>query len=106
VGWATRNPPPWLLRVLRQRDRRCVFPGCELRRFIHAHHIVRWLRGPTNLDLLVLVCPYHHKLVHEGGWRVELAKTGSATWFRPDGRPFRPSAGPRPQLDRGPPDAA
>jgi hypothetical protein len=39
IGHAARNVPRWLLRQLRHRDRGCVFPGCEARRFVHAHHI-------------------------------------------------------------------
>ncbi|MDP9295959.1 MAG: hypothetical protein M3O88_04595, partial [Actinomycetota bacterium] len=45
-----------------------------------------------DLDNLVLVCSFHHKLVHEHGWRVELGDDGVTRWLRPDGNPFR--AGP------------
>jgi hypothetical protein len=92
VGWSSRNPPEWLQRALRHRDGGCTFPGCHLRHFVHAHHIVRWPTGPTNLPNLVLVCPFHHKLVHEHAWRVELDRHDAVKWFRPDGRPFDPTA--------------
>ena len=49
IGWASRNVPPWLVRQLRHRDGGCVLPGCEARRFLHAHHIVLWPVGPTDL---------------------------------------------------------
>ena len=102
IAHAARNVPRWLLRQRRHRDRGCVFPGWEARRFVHAHHIVAWPTGPTNLDNLVLVCLWHHKLVHEHRWMVELAPDGSATWFRPNGRRYDP--GRSPELpDRPPP---
>jgi hypothetical protein len=72
IGRVARTPPPWLVRQLRHRDRGCTFPGCESRRFLHAHHIEHWTRGgPIELDNLILVCTLHHKLVHEYGWTVE-----------------------------------
>lgn len=87
IGRASRTPSPWLVRQLRHRDRTCRFPGCELKRFLHAHHIIHWIRGgQTNLENLLLTCTFHHKLLHEYGWRVELGKDGTATWFRPNGR--------------------
>ena len=105
VERATRTPPPWLVRQLRRRDRGCTFPGCDARWFLQAHHIWHWGRGgPTDLGNLVLVCTFHHKLVHEYGWHVELDSRDVVTWRRPDGTPFDPASIARPSLDeRGPP---
>ena len=51
-----RTPPPT-----------CAVPGCGATRGLHAHHIRHWEDGgPTELDNLVLVCPYHHRLHHRG----------------------------------------
>jgi hypothetical protein len=106
IGPVSRTPPPWLLRQLRYRDRGCTFPGCESRRFLHAHHIEHWGRGgPTDLDNLVLVCTFHHKLVLEYGWGVELDLPGAPSWFRPTGRRYDPG---HPELEgpeRAPPRA-
>jgi len=89
IGRTSRTVPPWLKRQLRYRDRCCTFPGCESKRFLHAHHIRHWGRGgATDLFNLTLACPYHHKLLHEYGWRVALDPTGTAMWFRPDGSRF------------------
>jgi hypothetical protein len=55
--------------------------------------MVRWPLGPTDLDNLVLVCYWHHKLVHEHRWVVKLVPDGNAVWFRPDGRPYDPGHG-------------
>jgi len=89
VDRAARTPSAWLVRQLRHRDRGCTFPGCDARWFLHAHHIRHWGRGgPTDLDNLVLVCTFHHKLVHEYGWHVELDSRDVVTWRRPGGSPL------------------
>ena len=104
VGRMRREPPPWLVRQVRHRDRECRFPGCGSRRFTEAHHIVFWRNGgTTDLDNLVLICSFHHRLVHELGWSLAREAGGALTWFRPGGVPYRPGpssrAGPSP---RGP----
>jgi 5-methylcytosine-specific restriction endonuclease McrA len=89
VGRRTRTIPPALRRALRRRDDGCCFPGCAHRRFLHAHHIRHWAHGgSTNLDNLVQLCPYHHRLVHEGGFCVERAGGRTVRFRRPDGRPI------------------
>jgi hypothetical protein len=95
LGRMTRQPPSWMIRQLRYRDKECRFPGCGARRFTRAHHI-RWWEdgGPTDLANLLLVCTFHHKLVHEYGWSVVMEKDGTALWFRPDGTSH--PAGPAP----------
>jgi hypothetical protein len=58
--------------ALRARDPGCRFPGCENRRFLDAHHVHHWARGgPTTMENLLLLCRRHHRLVHEGGYRVD-----------------------------------
>ena len=89
VGRSTRTPPRWLRRALTHRDGGCAFPGCGHTRFVHAHHIRHWANGgPTNLDNLVLLCPKHHRAVHEGGYRVLLLPSGRAEFRRPNGQPI------------------
>jgi hypothetical protein len=95
LGRMTREPPAWMMRQLRYRDHECRFPGCGARRFTKAHHIRWWEHGGcTDLDNLLLVCTFHHKLVHEYGWGVKREADGAARWFRPGGVPYR--AGPAP----------
>jgi hypothetical protein len=95
LGRMRRDPPGWMLRQLRYRDAECRFPGCGARRFTQAHHITRWERGGrTDLDNLVLICYFHHKLVHEHGWRITRDPDGTVRWFHPDGTRYR--AGPAP----------
>lgn len=96
VAPITRTPPAWMVRQVRYRDRGCRFPGCGTKAFTQAHHI-RWWRhgGRTELSNLVLICSFHHRLVHEHGWRVERDDAGFVRWSRPDGTRYRagPSSG-------------
>jgi hypothetical protein len=58
-------------RALELRDRGCRFPGCGSR-FTDAHHIRHWADGgATRPENLVLLCRTHHRLLHEGGFRLE-----------------------------------
>ena len=66
-GRETRQISRRLRRALEHRDRCCVVPGCGATRGLHAHHVVHWEDGgATDLDNLVLVCPYHHRAHHRG----------------------------------------
>ena len=97
LGRMRREPPAWMIRQIRYRDRGCVFPGCGTRVFTEAHHVVWWSKGgPTDLDNLVLICSFHHRLVHEYGWRLSRTPAGEVRWFRPDGNRYR--AGPSPRM--------
>lgn len=86
VGRKTRAIPPALRRALASRDGGCRFPGCTCTRFVDAHHLEHWAEGgETRLDNLALLCRFHHRLVHEGGFTV--AQRGALLVFRrPDGR--------------------
>jgi hypothetical protein len=85
VGRRTRTISPALRRALDARDRGCRFPGCGLR-FTEAHHVVHWADGgETSLDNTLLLCRYHHRLVHEEGWSVEWWGTGRAAFRDPRG---------------------
>jgi hypothetical protein len=98
LGRLSREPSAWMLRQLRYRDVECIFPGCGARRFTQAHHIVWWEHGGrTDLDNLVLVCFFHHRLVHEHGWAVKRGDDGATRWLRPDGTRYRAGPAPPPQ---------
>ncbi|MCT7657241.1 HNH endonuclease signature motif containing protein [Mycobacterium deserti] len=67
AGRSTRTISRRLRRALEYRHRTCAVPGCGATRGLHAHHIRHWEDGgATELDNLVLVCPYHHRLHHRG----------------------------------------
>ncbi|ART73235.1 hypothetical protein BTO20_36050 [Mycobacterium dioxanotrophicus] len=68
AGRSARTVNRRLRRALEHRDRCCAVPGCGATRGLHAHHIRHWEDGgPTELDNLVMLCPYHHRLHHKGG---------------------------------------
>ncbi len=95
LGRISREPSAAMVRQLRYRDTECRFPGCGARQFTQAHHIVWWKRGgTTDLANLVLICTFHHKLVHEHGWELRRDPSGEVRWFRPGGAPYH--AGPDP----------
>jgi len=95
LGRLSREPTPGMMRQLRYRDGECRFPGCGARRFTQAHHIVWWSEGgTTDLENLVLVCFFHHRLVHEHGWSLHRERDGSVDWIKPDGRSYVPLATP------------
>ncbi|WP_419947677.1 DUF222 domain-containing protein [Candidatus Palauibacter sp.] len=88
VGWRLRK-------ALDVRDGGCRFPGCGSR-YTQAHHAIPWSEGgETKLDNLILLCRFHHKAVHEGGWRVEMeqAGAGAAAGARPGAARFRDPTG-------------
>ena len=61
-------------RALTARDRGCAFPGCDRpHHACDAHHITWWEHGgPTDLDNLVLLCRFHHTLIHTGLYTVHI----------------------------------
>ena len=86
VGRKTRSIPPALRRALDVRDGGCRFPGCGLR-FTEGHHVKHWGDGgATSLSNCLLLCRFHHRLVHEDGWRVEWWGEGRAAFVDPRGQ--------------------
>jgi len=64
----------WQRIVFAQRDLGCIAPGCDRPPgWCEAHHINYWAGGgTTNLDDGVLLCAFHHHLVHDDRWDVRL----------------------------------
>ncbi|MCB9408224.1 HNH endonuclease signature motif containing protein [Mycolicibacterium sp.] len=102
-GRSTRTISRRLRRALEHRNPTCAVPGCGATRGLHAHHIRHWEDGGvTDLNNLVLVCPFHHRLHHRGGITItgpadKLVVTDS------DGRRLHPGSLARPPS--GPPPA-
>ena len=72
VGRKVRAVTTAIRRALWARDKGCNFPGCSHTRFVDAHHIKHWAEGgETRVENLVLLCSFHHKLVHVGGYSVQ-----------------------------------
>ena len=74
IGRKTRTIPTAINRALHLRDRTCRFPGCTHSRYVDGHHIEHWANGgKTELANLMLLCSAHHRMLHDGGWRVEFS---------------------------------
>ncbi|BCB75747.1 HNH endonuclease signature motif containing protein [Phytohabitans flavus] len=74
-----------LRRALELRDRGCAFPGCDRPpRWCDGHHIQSWADGgPTSLHNSVLLCRYHHRIIHRGQWTVRLCVEDGRPEFIP-----------------------
>jgi hypothetical protein len=87
VGRKQRTVSTPLRRALLARDRHCTFPGCHRTRFVEAHHVDHWFDGGgTSVDNLLLLCSFHHRLLHEGGYRIRRDYQGERYFVRADGR--------------------
>ena len=91
VGRARRIVSRAQRRALEARDGGCAFPGCGATRFLDAHHIDHWVDGgATDLENLVLLCRRHHRLHHEGGYRIERQTSGGLRWLTANGHDVVP----------------
>jgi hypothetical protein len=89
VGRRTRTIPPGIRRALNVRDKGCRFPGCAFKRYVDGHHVKHWADGgETKLSNLITLCQFHHRLVHEGGVRIQSLDDGAFRFLRPDGQAF------------------
>jgi hypothetical protein len=102
VGRKSRSIPPALKRALNSRDQGCRFPGCCNKRYTHGHHVDHWANGgATKLGNLITLCYFHHRLVHEGGWDVQVLDDGAFRFLKPNGESFgdySPTSGERQKL--------
>jgi hypothetical protein len=56
------------------RDGGCRFPGCRKPpSWTEAHHIDHWARdqGRTDIARGILLCRYHHMLIHNNSWEIK-----------------------------------
>jgi hypothetical protein len=85
VGQSRRLFTGPLRRALVARDGGCAFPGCDRPpRWCDAHHIQAWTAsGKTSLNNGVLLCGYHHRLIHRGEWQVRLGADGMPEFIPP-----------------------
>jgi Domain of unknown function (DUF222) len=74
VGRQRRTFTGPLRRALVLRDGGCAFPGCDRpARWADGHHIRHWADGGTTcLNNAVLLCGYHHRVIHQDRWQVRI----------------------------------
>ncbi|WP_433606662.1 DUF222 domain-containing protein [Prescottella agglutinans] len=84
LGRTSRTVSKKQRRALVARDHGCAFPGCGAPpAHCEGHHVKHWIDGgPTDLDNLVLLCRYHHRLLHHSHWQVAIS-TDRKPWFTP-----------------------
>lgn len=106
VGRATRPFSKQLRRAVIARDRHCCYPGCSSPPTLaEVHHIRWWSRGgDTSVVNGVLLCWYHHDVVHERDLRITRVPHGWE-FTRRDGRPLRAPGRGSPAEALGPPPA-
>ena len=83
----TRTIAPALRRALVARDGGCRFPGCNNQHWVDAHHIEHWADGGETCrdNLSLLSSTAHHRLVHEGSFRILSGTATNPRFERPDG---------------------
>ena len=75
VGRTQRIVPDRTRRLILDRDRTCLVPGCGAAHHLEVHHLISWLAGGlTDTGNLGALCPFHHDALHRG----ELTITGNA----------------------------
>jgi hypothetical protein len=87
VGRKQRTVSTSLRRALYARDRGCTFPGCPRQRYLEGHHLEHWIDGgETKSENLALLCRYHHRLLHEGGFSIVKEPDETLRFVTADGR--------------------
>ncbi|ORM08584.1 HNH endonuclease signature motif containing protein [Prescottella equi] len=106
LGRSSRTVSKKQRRALIARDHGCAFPGCGAPpAHCEGHHIKHWADGgPTDLDNLVLLCRYHHTLLHHSHWDVKIG-ADRHPWFTPPST-VDPYKKPVPAHNRAGPHAA
>jgi hypothetical protein len=71
-------------RALHKRSDHCQYPACTAARELEAHHLVPVERGgKTELANLILLCPRHHKRLHDHG--IQTSGDGDQPVFTDEG---------------------
>jgi len=74
--------------ALAARDGGCLWPGCAVpASYCEAHHADHWEehQGRTDIDRGLLLCRFHHLLLHNNGWRITRDGSGPFVLHPPPG---------------------
>jgi hypothetical protein len=73
--------------TLAVRDGGCLWPACRVpASYCEAHHTDHWSDGGrTDVDSGVLLCRFHHMLLHNAGWVIRRERRGPFVLHRPPG---------------------
>lgn len=82
--------PADLKRWTELRDEHCTFPGCgRSAKRCDLDHRTAWEHGgPTSAANLAHLCRHHHRLKHEGRWKVARDPGGGTTWTSSTGTTY------------------
>jgi len=74
--------------ALANRDGGCTFPDCDRPpEWCEAHHWrMRWADGgETRLADGVLICPFHHRTIHDNAWTIRMSPGDGHPEYKPPG---------------------
>jgi hypothetical protein len=80
------------IKALLVRDGGCAWPGCGAKAGgCDAHHIIPWSEGGlTDVDNGILLCPYHHGMLHDSAFTLKMIRGKphllAPPWIDPDQR--------------------
>jgi len=80
------------IKALLVRDGGCAWPGCGAKAGrCDAHHIIPWSEGGlTDIDNGILLCPYHHGMLHDSAFSLKMIRGKphllAPPWIDPDQR--------------------
>jgi len=80
------------IKALLVRDGGCAWPGCGAKAGrCDAHHIIPWSKGGlTDIDNGILLCPYHHGMLHDSAFTLRMIRGKphllAPPWIDPDQR--------------------
>ena len=85
LGISTRTVTKRQRKALVARDRGCAFPGCGAPpSWCEGHHIIHWSAGgPSDMGNLVLLCGFHHRLLHHSDWEIAMGADRHPTFIPP-----------------------
>ncbi|TQC39131.1 HNH endonuclease [Rhodococcus sp. WS4] len=85
LGMSTRTVTKRQRKALVARDRGCAFPGCGAPpSWCEGHHIIHFSAGgPSDMGNLVLLCGFHHRLLHRSDWEIEMGADRHPTFIPP-----------------------